>query len=387
MKLGKAYAEETPGVTATEIKIGNTVAYSGPASSVAGLARVEAAYFRSVNEKDGIAGRKINFISLDDAYSPPKTVEQTRKLVEQEGVAFMFSSTGTAPNTAVRKYLNDRGIPQLFIFTGADKFTDYKQFPWTISSLPSYRTEAQIFAKYALAHSPGAGIGILYQNDDFGRDYVAGFKDVLGDRFAAKAKLVTCESTDPTVDSQIVSLYSAGVTVLMVVAVGTLAAQAIRKVYDIAWKPALFFLSSVDSSVSGVIKPAGQKKAVGIITAQFLKDPMDPAWAGDPEVQEWRNLMARYLPNADLSDLYNVYGYFSAEMLHQVLKQCGDDFSRTNIMKKATNLHELALPMLLPGIKANTAPTNYRPIRQMQLARWNGDTWKRFGELIEGSGI
>jgi branched-chain amino acid transport system substrate-binding protein len=381
-----ATAEETPGVTATEIKIGNTMPYSGPASSYGVPGRSLAAFFKMINDQGGIAGRKINFISLDDGYSPPKTVEQTRKLVEETGVAFLFCGLGTAPNTAVQKYLNDRGVPQLFIATGADKWGNYKKFPYTMSYLPSYRTEAQIYAKYILAHKPDARIGILYQNDDLGKDYLLGVRDVLGDRFDGMvAKLVSYEVTDATIDSQIGSLQSAGVDAFILAAIPKFAAQGIRKSYDLGWKP-LFFLSYVSRSVGLVINPSGPEKAVGIITAEFFKDPTDPAWNDDTGMKEWRTFMMKYMPDGDQTDDGYVFAYTVCQMLVQVLKQCGDDFSRANIMREAANLHDLELPGLLPGIRVNTSPTNYHPIRQMQLARWNGKTWERFGEVIEGSG-
>lgn len=381
-----AQAESIPGVTATEIKIGNTMPYSGPASSNGAIGRAEAAFFEMVNTQGGIAGRRINFISLDDGYSPPKTVEQTRKLVEADGVAFMFSALGTPTNTAVQKYLNDRKVPQLFVVTGADKWGNYKQFPWTIGLQPSYRTEAQIYAKYIVARKPDARIGILYQNDDLGKDYVTGLRDVLADKFDRMVvKSVSCEVSDPTIDSQILSLQSAGADTFVLAAIPKFAAQGIRKVYDIGWKP-LFFLTYTSTSAGAVIKPAGPEKAVGIITAAFVKDPTDPAWTDDPGMQQWRAFTAKYLPDADLWDVYYVAGYSLSLTLMQVLKQCGNEFSRENIMRQAVNLHDLELPTLLPGIRINTSPINYRPIRQMQLARWNGSTWERFGEIIEGSG-
>ena len=382
-----ARAEETPGVTASAIKIGNTMPYSGPLSSFAAIGRAEAAVFKMVNEQGGIDGRKIDFISLDDAYSPPKTVEQIRKLVEEDNVAFIFNSLGTPPNTAIEKYLNDRKIPQLFVATGADKWGNYKQFPWTIGYQPSYRIEARIYAKYILQHKPDAKLGFLYQNDDFGKDYLLGVKDVLGDKFDKMvASSVSYEATDPTVDSQIVSLQSAGADTLIAAAGPKPAAQAIRKVYDIGWKP-LFFLSNVSVSVAAVIKPAGVEKAVGVVTAYWGKDPTDPAWNDDPGMKQWRAFMAKYLPDADQTDVNYVYGYGVALLMVHVLQQCGNDLSRANIMRQATNLHDLEGPLLLPGMRINTSPTNYHPIQQMQLARWNGKTWERFGELIEGSGV
>jgi branched-chain amino acid transport system substrate-binding protein len=381
----RAHAEEMLGVTANEIKIGQTMIYSGPGSSYGVIGRLDGAYFRMMNERGGIAGRKINFISLDDGYTPPRTVEQTRRLVEQDGVAFLFNSTGTPTNTAVHKYLNSRGVPQLFVATGADKWGDYKHYHWTMGWQPSYRTEAQIYAKYVLARRPSAKIGILYQNDDFGKDYVLGLRDVLGDKFDRMVKPLTYEITDPTIDSQIVSLQSSGADTLILAAIAKFVAQGIRQVYEIGWKP-LFFVSNVSTSVGTVMRPAGVEKGIGVISTYYLKDPTDPAWNNDPGMMEWRAFMAKYLPNADLADASNVYAYGVSKTLEQVLHQCGGDFSRANIMRQAANLHDLEIPVLLPGIRINTSPANYHPIRQMQLARWNGKTWKLFGDVIEGSG-
>ncbi|HYM04855.1 MAG TPA: ABC transporter substrate-binding protein [Stellaceae bacterium] len=381
-----AGAADTPGVTATDIKIGNTEAYSGPASSYGVIGKTEAAFFNMVNEQGGVAGHKINFISLDDGYSPPKTVEQVRRLVEQDEVAFTFNLLGTPPNTAVQKYLNQKKVPQLFVATGADKWGNYKEFPWTIGYQPSYRTEAQIYAKYILKKKPNAKIGILYQNDDFGKDYVLGMKDVLGDKYATMVvKEQSYETTDPTVDSQIVTLQGAGVDTLLTAAIPKFAAQAIRKIYDIGWKP-LHLLTNVSISQASVLTPAGPEKAVGIISATYGKDPSDPAFKDDAGIKQWRAFMDKYMPGADLTDLNTVYGYgVSLTMLH-VLKQCNGDFSRENIMKQAANIKDLELPTLLPGIKINTSPTNYHPIRQMQLQKWTGTTWERFGDVIEGAG-
>lgn len=360
--------------------------YSGPASSYGVIGHADAAYFRMINDQGGINGRKINLISLDDGYNPAKTVEATRRLVEQEQVAFIFHSLGSAHNTAIRRYLNDKKVPHLFISAGADKFGDYKQFPWTIPCLPSFRTEARIYAKYIVATKPSARIGIFHQNDDFGKDYLLGMQDVLGENFDKMViKAVSYEPTDPTIESQIVSLQSAGVDTLLLAAIPKFAAQAIRKVYDISWKP-LFIMSYVASSVGQTIRPAGPEKAVGIVTAYFLKDPTDPAWAEDSGIRDWRSFMARYIPDADLTDVAYVESYRVSQMLVQVLKQCENDLSRENVMRQATNLHDLEIGVILPGIKVNTSGTNYHPIRQMQLARWNGKTWDRFGAVVEGSG-
>ena len=387
VRLPGASADEAPGVTATGIKIGSTMPYSGPLSAVATIGRAEAAFFRMVNDQGGVAGHKIDFLSLDDGFSPPKTVEQTRKLVEYENVAFMFGSLGTPTNTAVQKYLNDRKVPQLLIDTGADKWGNYKQFPWTMGWRPSYRVEARIYAKHILAHKRDAKIGMLYRNDDFGKDYLLGLKDVLGTRFDRMlVASATYEATDPTIDSQIVSLQSAGADTLIAAADPKFAAQAIRKAYEISWKP-LFFLAYVSTSVGLVMRPVGPEKGIGIISAGFLKDPADPAWNRDQGMNDWRTFMAKYLPDGDVTDASYVVGYGSSLSLIRVLRQCNGDFSRANIMRQAADLHDVALPVLLPGIRLNTSPTNYHPIRQMQLMRWNGATWERFGEVIEGGEV
>jgi branched-chain amino acid transport system substrate-binding protein len=381
-----AGAQDWPGVTATELRIGNTVPYSGPASAYGAVGRSDAAFFQMINQSGGIGGRKIKFITADDGYSPPKTVEQTRRLVEDEQVAFLFNGLGTPTSTAVARYLNQKKVPQLFIYSGADKWGDYRKTPWTMAWPPSYRTEAQIYAKYVLEHKPDARIAILYQNDDFGKDYVAGVKDVLGTQHAGMlVQAISYEVTDPTIDQQIVSMQSSGADVLITAATPKFAAQTIRKVYDIGWKP-LQFMTNVSISVGSVLGPAGPEKAAGMISAAFLKDPTDPAWKDDPGMQEWRGFMAKYLPGADLTDGNFVFGYGVSKTLMQVLQQCGADLSRENIMKQAANLHDLDLPVLLPGIRINTSPTNYHPIRQMQLERWTGKTWERFGSVIEGSG-
>lgn len=378
--------EQSPGVTATEIKIGNTDAYSGPASAYGAIAKTEAAYFKMLNDQGGINGRKINFISLDDGYSPPKTVEQVRRLIEQDGVAFLFNTLGTPTNSAIHKYVNIKKVPHIFISSGADKWANPKDFPWSIGWQPSYRTEAQIYAKYILKQLPNAKIGVLYQNDDFGKDYVAGLRDVLGDKFDSMVvKLVSYEVTDPTIDSQIVSIQGAGADVLVTAATPKFAAQTIRKVADIGWKPQQF-LTNVSISVGAVLEPAGVDKAVGIITAAYMKDPRDPRWNDDPGMKEFRDFMAKNMPDGDVSDNNYEFGYGITLSLMQVLKQCGNDLSRENVMRQVANLHELEIPVLLPGIKLNTSPTNFHPIRQEQLARWTGKNWELFGDLIEGAG-
>ena len=380
-----AVAADTPGVTATEIKIGNTNPYSGPASAYSVIAKLETAFFKMVNDQGGVAGRKINFISLDDGYSPPKTLEQVRRLIEEDQVALLFNNLGTACNSAIQKYVNQKQVPHLFISSGADKWGDYQHFPWTMGFQPSFRTEAQIYAKYILKEKPNAKIAILYQNDDIGKDYLAGMKDVLGDKFDKMVVTASYEATDPTIDSQITSLQDAGANVLLVAAIPKFAAQAIRKVHDLDWKP-LFFMSFVSTSIGAVIKPAGPENAIGMITAGYLKDPNDPTWKNDAGMNEWRDFMAKYMPGADITDGNYVSAYGFSKAMLQVLKQCEGNFTRENIMKQATNLHDLELPTLLPGIKVNTSPTNYHPIRQTQLGKFDGTHWVRFGDVITGAG-
>jgi len=380
-----AAAADTPGVTATEIKIGNTDAYSGPASAYGVIARLETAFFQMVNDQGGVAGHKINFISYDDAYSPPKTVEQVRRLVEEDQVALLFNTLGTPTNSAIQRYVNQKKVPHLFISTGADKWGDYQHFPWTMGYQPSYRTEAQIYTKYMLQQNPDAKLGILYQNDDFGKDYPAGVKDVLGDKYGSVVvKEVSYETTDPTIDSQIATLQGAGADALLVAATPKFAAQAIRRVHELGWKP-LFFMTNVAISVGSVMTPAGPENGIGIVSTNYLKDATDPGFANDPGMQEWRAFMAKYMPNADMTDNSYVFAYGVSKVMLQVLKQCDGDFSRENIMKQAANLHDLAVPTLLPGIKVNTSPTNFHPIRAMQLEKWDGKTWRLFGDIIEGS--
>ncbi len=379
-----AHAQTTPGVTATEVKIGHTIAYSGPASAYGVIGKLEAAFFKMVNDQGGVAGHKINFISYDDGYSPPKTVEQVRRLIEEDQVDFLFNTLGTPTNSAIQRYVNQKKVPHLFVATGADKWGDYQHFPWTIGFQPSYRTEAQIYAKYILANVKDPKIAILYQNDDFGKDYPAGVKDILGDKFDKLVTTATYESTDATVDSPITSLQASGANVLLVVAIPKFAAQAIRKVYDLGWKPT-FIMSNVSISVGSVLTPAGPEKAVGMLSTNYFKDPVDPNWANDKGMQEWRDFMAKNMPGADLTDASYVYAYGVSKTMLQVLKQCNGDFSRENVMKQATNLHDVELPTLLPGIKVNTSPTNYHPIRALQMMRWDGKTWVLFGPVIEGA--
>src|SRR3984957_16999427 len=361
-----ARAANAPGVTDTEIKIGQTMPYSGPASAYGVLGRTQAAYFKMINEQGGVNGRKLNLMSVDDGYSPPKTVEQTRRLVEQEGVAFIFGSLGTPTNAAIRSYLNDNKVPQLFVITGANMFGDPQHYPWTMAVSPPYQTAAHIFAKHILETKPNAKIGVLYQNDDFGKDYLVGLHNGLGDDHAAMIiKEVSYEVLEPTVDSQVVTLQGAGTETLIIAATPKAAAQTIRKAYDINWMPARY-ISYTASSIATVLKPAGLDKSQGLITNQFTKDPIDSRWRDDPGYKEWAAFGARYLTPSDLIDFNAIVRFSIAGMFTQVLRQCGDGLSRENIMRQATNLKDLELPMLLPGIKVNTTPTNYNPIRQMQ---------------------
>ena len=384
--LAFAAGQYGPGASDAEIKIGNTMPYSGPASAYGIIGKTEAAYFAMINEQGGINGRKINFISRDDGYSPPKTVEQVRQLVEQDQVLFLFSALGTPTNVAIHGYLNDNKVPQLFVATGADQWNDPKHFPWTMGLIPSYGTESRIYGRYILENLPDAKIAVLYQNDDYGKDYLNGLRAGLGVK-AGKMIVATqsYETTDPTVDLQIVALQGSGANVLLTVAIPKFAAQAIRKVYDIGWKPT-HFLNSVANSVGTVMKTAGFEKGVGIISAAFAKDPTDPQWQDTPEYKEWLAFMKKYNASANLADVQAGIGYSYAQTLVAVLKASGDNITRENIMKQAASLHDLKLPMLLPGITLSTSATDFAPIKQMQLMKFDGNTWQLFGEVISGSG-
>ena len=374
-----------PGVTDGEIKIGNIMPYSGPLSAYALIGRTQDAFFRKLNAEGGINGRKINFISYDDAFSPAKTVEQARKLVESDEVLLIFQSLGTPTNNAIQKYLNEKKVPQLFVATGATKFGDPKNFPWTMGWQPTYQTEGKIYAKYILEHLPQGKIGILYQNDDSGRDYLKGFKDGLGAE-ATKRMIVgeiPYEPADPTIDRQIVTLKTLGANVFFNEASPKFAAQAIRKAAEIGWKP-VQFLASISNSVGSVLKPAGLENAKGILSTNYLKDPTDPAWKDDPAIKEWAAFMDKYFPEGDKTSTFSVYGYLTAQTMVQVLKQCGDDLTRENIMRQAANLKNFELALLLPGIKVNTSPTDYFPVEQMQMSRFNGEHGELFGPVIAG---
>jgi len=377
-----AQKKAAPGVTDTEIKIGQTMPYSGPASAYGAIGKSEAAYLAMINEQGGVNGRKLDLVSLDDGYSPPKTFEQTRRLIEQENVALIFSSLGTPTGVVVRKYLNDKKVPQLFQASGATFWGDHEHFPWSIGWQPNYQTEGAIYGHYLLKTKPDAKVAVLYQNDDAGRDYFAGFKAGLGEA-AAKRMIIavaTYETTDPTLDSQIVTLQSSGADVLFDNTTPKFAAQAIRKVHDVGWKP-LHFLMSVATSVSAVMEPAGFDKGQGIITAAYLKDPNDPQWQDHKAYKDWLAFMRKYDPEGNLGDSFNVYGYSVAQTLVQLLKQCGDDLSRDNIIKQAAHL-DIELPMLLPGIKVHTSSSDFYPVQRMRLARFEGKQWVLFGAVI-----
>ncbi len=380
---GPASAQKkySPGATDSEIKIGNIMPYSGPASAYGTIGRVEAAYFKMINEQGGINGRKLNFITLDDGYSPPKAVEQVRKLVEQEEVLLVFQPLGTPSNSAIQQYMNAKKVPQLFVATGASKWGDPQHFPWTMGWQPSYQTEAKIYAKYILQNKPDARIGILYQNDDFGKDYLKGIKDGLGEK-AAKMIVseVSYEVTDATVDSQIVTLKGSGADTFFNITTPKFAAQAIRKAYDVDWHP-LQLLTNVSLSVGSVLIPAGLEKATGIITAAYTKDPVDPQWKDDPAMKEWLAFMAKYYPDGDIKDNSNVYGYAVAQTLVQTLKQCGDNLTRENVMKQAASL-DMSPGTLQPGVKVTTSATDFYPIKQMRLEKFDGKSWVPFGEAI-----
>ena len=384
---GKARAEKKydVGASDTEIKIGNTNPYSGPASSYGTAGKCDAAFFRMINAQGGINGRKINFISYDDGYSPPKTVEQVRKLVESDQVLFLFNTAGTPTNTAIHKYMNQKKVPHLLLATGATKWGDPEHFPWTIGFQPTYQSETRIYASYILEKHPNAKIGILYQNDDYGKDYVKGLKDGLGTK--AQSMIVmetTYETTDPTVDSQIVNLKSSGADVFLNVTIAKYAAQAIRKAGEIGWKP-VHFLNNVATTISGAMKPAGFENCQGILSTFWIKDPTDPTWKDDAGYKEWVAYMDKYYPEGDKTDNVNAYAYTVAQTLMQVLKQCSDELTRENVMKQVRNIHDLELPMLLPGIKVNTGPNDPYPIKQMQMARFEGERWVLFGPVIAAS--
>jgi branched-chain amino acid transport system substrate-binding protein len=380
-----AYAQKgkyDTGASDTEIKIGNIMPYSGPASSYGVIGKTEAAYFDKINAEGGINGRKINFISYDDGYSPPKTVEQARKLVESDEVLLIFQSLGTPPNSAIHKYMNSKKVPQLFVATGATKWNDPKDFPWTMGWQPNYQSETQIYAKYILKNYPKAKIGVLYQNDDYGKDYLKGLTDGLGAK--AASMIVDEESyevTDPTIDTHMIKLKASGADVFVNITSPKFAAQAIKKNAEIGWKPA-HFLNNVSVSVAAVMKPAGFDASQGIISSAYLKDPTDPQWKDDAAVKAWNAFLDKYYPEANRADASVMYGYAVAQTLVHVLKSCGNDLTRANIMKQAASMKNYEVAGLLPGIKLNTSATDFAPLSQLQLMRFKGETWERFGDIL-----
>ncbi|MDM0043274.1 ABC transporter substrate-binding protein [Variovorax dokdonensis] len=371
-----------PGASDTEIKLGQTMPYSGPASAYGTIGRLQQAYFKMLNEQGGIKGRKINLISLDDGYSPPKAVEQVRRLVEQEQVLALFQTLGTPSNSAIHKYVNAKKVPHLFLATGATKWADPEHFPWTIGFNLSYQAEGIIYAKYLLKEKPNAKVAILYQNDDYGKDLLKGVKDGLG---AKGAKMIVAEASyevsDPTVDSQIVTLQGSGADTFINITTPKFAAQAVRKAYDSGWKP-LHLLNNVGASVGSVLTPAGLDKSVGLLTVQYYKDPNDPQWKDDPAMLEWRAFMGRYYTDGDPKDASNLYAYIAVQTMVHVLKACGDDLSRENLMKQAASIKSLKLPLMLPGMTLNTSPKDYFLVKQAQLAKFTGTQWETFGQLL-----
>src|SRR5213080_3939393 len=368
------------GATDTEVKIGHIVPYSGPASAYGIIGKTEEAYFKMINDNGGINGRKIKFISYDDAYSPPKAVEQVRKLVESDEVLLVFNALGTPSNTAIQKYLNAKRVPQLFVATGATKWNDPQHFPWTIGFQPSYQSESRVYAKYLLDNHANRKIAILFQNDDYGKDYVKGLKDGLAGKMQIIAEL-PYEASDPTVDSQMVSLKASGADIFYNVTTPKFAAQSIKKAAEIGWKP-VHLLNSVSASVGAVMKPAGLENGKGVLTAVYGKDPTDPAWNDDPGKKEWVAFMDKYYPDGDKTSSFPVYGYSVARTMVQVLQQCGDDLTRANVMKQAASLKDFETGMALPGIKINTSATDFCPIEQMQMGKFEGETFKPFGPIL-----
>jgi branched-chain amino acid transport system substrate-binding protein len=371
------------GATDTEIKIGNIMPYSGPASAYGVIGKTEAAYFKMINAEGGINGRKINFISYDDGYSPPKAVEQARKLVESDEVLLLFNPLGTPSNTAIQKYLNAKKVPQLFVATGATKWNDPKNFPWTMGWQPSYQSEARIYAKYLMKEKPDAKVAILFQNDDFGKDYLKGLKDGLGPKASMIVAEESYETTEPTIDSHIVKLKSTGADTFISITTPKFAAQAIKKLAEIEWKP-LHIVSNVSASVGGVMKPAGFENAQGILSAAYAKDGADPQWDNDPGMKKFFAFLDKYYPDGDKRDGSLVFGYGVAQTLAKVIEMCGDNLTRENVMKQAASLKDFAPDTLLPGVKINTSPTDFAPIEQLQMMRFKGEKWDLFGDIISG---
>ncbi len=371
------------GASDTEIKIGNIMPYSGPASAYGVIGKTEAAYFNKINAEGGINGRKVNFISYDDGYSPPKAVEQARKLVESDEVLLIFNSLGTPSNSAIQKYLNAKKVPQLFVATGATKWNDPKDFPWTMGWQPSYQSEARIYAKYLMKETPGGKIAVIYQNDDFGKDYLKGLKDGLGSKSSMITAEESYETSEPSIDGHIVKLKASGADVFISITTPKFAAQAIKKLAEIDWHP-LHIVSNVSASVGGVLQPAGFENAQGMLSAAYAKDGADPQWNDDPGMKKFFEFLAKYYPDANKLDGSVVYGYGVAQTLVQVLKQCGDDLTRENVMKQAASLKDFETDTLLPGIKINTSPTDFAPISQLQMMRFKGEKWDLFGDIISG---
>ena len=372
-----------PGATDTEIKIGNIMPYSGPASSYGVIGKTEAAFFRMINDQGGINGRKISFVSYDDAYSPPKAIEQARKLVESDEVLLIFQPLGTPSNSAIMKYMNAKKVPQLFVASGGTKFGDPKNFPWTMGFQPNYQSEGRIYAKYIRDNFPNGKIAVFWQNDDAGKDQFKGLKDGLGDKANMIIADKSYEVSDPSINSQIVALHDSGADIFFSWAAPKGSAQAIRKVGELGWKPK-FFLANTATSVASVLKPAGLDYSKDIISTIYLKEPTDPTWDKDPGVVKWREFMDKYYPEGDKTNANNVYGYVQAEAMAQVLKQCGDNLTRDNVMKQAASLKNFHTDLMLPGIMVNTSADDYFPIEQMQLMRFNGQAWEMFGDVITG---
>jgi ABC-type branched-subunit amino acid transport system substrate-binding protein len=383
----RAQKNYDPGATDTEIKIGQTVPFSGPASAYATIGKAQAAYFNMINQQGGVNGRKINLIQYDDAYSPPKAVEQVRKLVESDEVLLTFQIIGTPSNAAVQKYLNTKKVPQLFAATGATKFTDPKNFPWTLGFNPNYFVEGRIYGQYILKQYPNAKVGILYQNDDLGRDYLNGIKAGLGEKAATMVVAeASYEMTDPTIDSQILKLKSAGADIFFNASTPKFAAQAIKKNAELGWKP-VHILDINATSVGAVMQPAGLEASKGVISVNYGKDPLDPTWKDDPGMKRYFEFMAKYFPEGDKNSSFNTYGYSTAQLMVHVLKQCGDDLTRQNVMKQATNLRDVQLDLALPGIVGNTTPDDYRVNKQFQMMKFNGERWELFGPILVDSGV
>ncbi len=375
---------DTPGITDTEIKIGQTMPYSGPASAYGVIGRTEAAFFKMINDQGGVNGRKINLISLDDAYSPPKTVEQIRRLVEEEKVAFLFNTLGTAPNLAIRQYLNDNKVPQLFVSTGSGLFSDPAHFPWTIGYNPNYGTEAKIYGKNILATKPDGKIAVLYQNDGFGKEYLVGLKAALGDKADAMiVKDASYETSEPTINSQVVTLQGSGADIFLIAATPKFAAQAIRKSYDLGWN-AVRYLSNVSPSIATVLKPAGLEKSKGLITGGYVMDVNDARWKDQPSMQAWKAFTDKYMSATEYGDANAAYAFGAAATMVQTLKQCGNDLSRENVMKEAANVKKFEAPMLIPGITVDTSPDQFSPIRELQLLTFDGTTWQISGGILQG---